>query len=91
MTTFRDAMKKRPPDYEVAISCLDLSQSSADKARGDADKLVGIFNRIERHPSWRLPTAREVGTGGRDADLTEFHFFPHESDHAADGQRYRTG
>ncbi len=82
MTTFRDAMKKQPPDYAVAISCLDLSQSSEEKAEGDADKLAGILNRIERNPSWRLPTAREVGPDGRDADLTAFQFFPNEADHA---------
>ena len=43
MKTFRDAMKRRPPSYEVATSCFDLSQSSEEKARGDADKLAGIF------------------------------------------------
>jgi len=82
MKTFRDAMERRPPDYEVATSCFDLSRSSAAKARGDADKLAGIFNRIERHPSLRLPRARELGPKGRDAGLTTFFYFPHEDDHA---------
>ncbi|MEE8459906.1 MAG: mechanosensitive ion channel family protein, partial [Phycisphaerales bacterium] len=82
MKTFRDAMKQRPPGYEVATSCLDLSRSSTDKARGDADKLSGILNRIERHPSLRLPTAQQVGPKGSDAGLTSFRFFPHETDHA---------
>ncbi len=82
MKTFRDAMNKRRPDYEVATSCFDLSRSSAEKARSDADKLAGILNRIERHPSRRLPAARDVGPDGRDAGLTTFRFFPHEADHA---------
>ena len=81
MKTFRDAMNKRPPDYEVATSCFDLSQSSEEKARGDADKLAGIINRLERH-TWRLPRAKEVGPDGRDAGLTTIRFFPHVEDHA---------
>ena len=82
MKTFQDAMKERPRGYEVAISCFDLSQSSAERARGDADKLAGIFNRLDPHPGWRLPKASAVAPGGSDAALTTIRVFPHEKDHA---------
>ncbi len=75
LRTFREAMDD-PVDYELALTCLDLSIEGAETGRDNADRLVGILNRIEYRTYWQHPDARELAERQEYEGLTEWRVFP---------------
>ncbi len=75
LRTFREAMED-PVDYELALTCLDLSIEGAETGRDNADRLVGILNRVEYRTYWQLPDAGELAARQEYEGLTEWKVFP---------------